>query len=173
MEASGIIGFVKPRKTAKGLTTYSFTLDDRDDERWFGTYDQEPADVGTFVEFEYVTNGAGFNNVDNKTMKVVEQDKAENTDGPNDDIPASLPKAKVAYGKATNRDANINWQSARNASISILEVANAAGALDLGTGKKGSKLDALLIQVNRLTVDFYEQAMEVNNTGEVPEDFQG
>ena len=95
---------------------------------------------------------------------------------PDDAIPDSVPgkvPARNAYAKATNRDANINWQSARNAAIATLEVANAAGALDLGTGKKGSKLDALVIVLNRLTVDFYGQAMEVNASGDVPEDFQG
>ncbi len=171
MEASGLIGFVKPRKTVKGLTTYSFTFDDRDDDRWFGTYTEEPAEAGTFVEFEYITNGAGFHNVDNKTMKVVEAEKE--SDGPAAKETAEPTKAKAAYGKATNRDANINWQSARNASIAVLEVANAAGALDLGTGKKGSKLDALLVFANRLTLDFYNHAMEVNTTGDVPEEFQG
>jgi hypothetical protein len=177
MEASGLIGFVKPRKTAKGLTTYSFTLDDRDDERWFGTYDKEPAEAGTYVTFEYVTNAAGFNNVDNKTMKVTQEGPA--TPDFDDDIPDSVAgkpapaKAAAAYGKATNRDANINWQSARNASTALLDVANAAGALDLGTGKKGSKLDALVVIHNRLTLDLYNHAMEVNATGEVPADFQG
>ncbi len=174
MKAEGIIGFVKPRKTAKGLTTYSFTLDDRDDERWFGTYTQEPPDVGVYVEFEYVTNGAGFNNVDNDTLKA--------TENPDADVPAEVeggaPAAKSggaskAYSGAVKKDACIQWQAARNSAIAILGIAAAAGALDLGTGKKGSKLDALFVQVSRLTVDYFGHTQEVSETGEVPEDFRG
>lgn len=170
MNASGIIGYVKSRKTAKGLTTYSFTFDDREDERWFGMYTTEPSEVGTFVEFEYVTNSAGFHNVDNKTLVVTEKEEAKEAPAQEKAAPS---KAASAYKGAGNKDANIQWQSARNAAVSLLDVANSAGALDLGTGKKGSKLDALLIQVNRLSVDFFEKSMEVARTGDVPEDLAG
>lgn len=173
MDASGIVGFIKERKTAKGLKTFSFTLDDRDDDRWFGTYTDEPPAVGTFVTFEYVTNGAGFHNVDNKTMQATQPEEAEAAPAAAA-IPFGGPAAaKAAYAKQSHKDANIQWQSARNAAIALLGVANDAGGLDLGTGKKGDKFAALTIMWNRLTVDLFEKSMEVGETGEVPADFQG
>jgi len=171
MEAEGLIGFIKPRQVAGGYTTYSFTFDDREDGRWFGTYKLEPPEVGTYVKFEYTTNSAGFHNVENKTLTTVEKEGAPAAD----DAPVTgrLAKTQGAYKGATNRDANINWQSARNAAIALCQVASDAGALDLGTGKKDSKIEALLLIANRLTVDYFDQAMEVNNTGERPEEFRG
>ena len=177
MNASGIIGVIKPRKiTHKGqaLTAYSFTLEDRDDDRWFGTWTTPPPEVGVYAEFEYSVNAAGFNNVDNDTMTVTEPETVGASTGLTA-VPATLVsvKAEEAFKKADNKDAKLTWQSARFASIQLLEVAVAAGALDLGTGKKGSKLDALLIQVNRQTVDFFEYSMEVGRTGDAPEDLTG
>lgn len=191
--AAGVVGFIKPRKTAKGYTTYAFTFDDRDDDRWFGMYKTDPeelgAEVGAYVEFEYTTSGAGFLNVVEDTLEVLEgeeegeEEEEEEAPKPRSKKKASKKKpaskkkassggqarAAAAKNVSSNKDANIQWQSARNAALTFTEIAQAAGILDLGTGKKGEKLEALGIFVNLKTVDFFTASMEVSETGGVPD----
>lgn len=162
MESSGVVGKVNPRNTKVGIT-YSFVLDGPDD-KWYGTFKDTPPNEGDFVQFEYVTNGAGFHNVDMKTLTT--------TAAPEGDTTVSAP-AKKAFASSSNKDANIQWQSARNAAINLAAVAVDGGAIALGGGKADAKLEALLIQVNRMTLDFFDQSMEVSVSGEAPEDFRG
>ncbi len=169
MEASGIVGKVIPRNTKVGIT-YSFTLDPREDERWFGTFKDTPPMEGQYVEFEYTKNAAGFLNVDMKTLKVVEAPEAGTTGNDMTSVPAASASAK-AYGKASNKDANIQWQSARNAAIATVAVMGEN--LALGGGKAEAKLAALIIQVNQLTLDYFDQSMAVSVSGDAPEDFRG
>lgn len=188
--AEGLVGFIKPRKTAKGYTTYAFTFEDRDDDRWFGTYKDDPeelgAEVGAYVTFEYSKSGAGFLNVDTDTLEVIEGEEGEEEE---EEEPEEKPKAKkkaakkkakpaasgssarasAAKAAAGNKDANIQWQSARNAALTFCALAQEAGVLDLGTGKKGEKLEALDKFVNLKSFDFFTASMEVGQTGEAPD----
>lgn len=203
-KAAGIVGYIRPRKVAAGYTTYAFTFDDRDDERWFGTYKTNPEDkgavVGAYVEFEYTRSSAGFNNVDLKTLEVFEAEEEESESGEDEEqeedeqeeSPKPPPRKKrptekaakagagkgksggparaaAAQGAASNKDANIQWQSARNAALHFVEIANQAGALDIGTGKKAAKLEALAIIVNQQTLDFFNASMQVSETGTAPD----
>jgi hypothetical protein len=122
MDAKGIVGKIIPRNTKVGIT-YSFTLDDRDDERWFGTFKTPAPAEGTYVEFEYKTNAAGFHNVDMATL-----------------VTAEAP-----------------------------EKADAAEPV----GKAEAKLEAYLIQLNALTLEFFDQSMEVSGSGDAPDGFRG
>lgn len=161
--SSGVVGKVNPRNTKVGIT-YSFVLDGPDD-KWYGTFKDTPPQEGQYVEFEYVTNGAGFHNVDMKTLTTTAA-----PEGSTDVVPAP---AKKAFAASSNKDANIQWQSARNAAINLVGVAVEAGAISLGGGKAEAKLEAMLIQVNRISLDFFDQSMEVSQTGDAPEDFRG
>jgi len=161
--ASGVVGKVNPRNTKVGIT-YSFTLDG--DTKWYGTYKDTPPQEGQFVEFEYKTNGAGFHNVEMPTLKMTSPSESTTT------APAPAAATK-AWAASSHKDANIQWQSARNAAVQLAVGALAGGAISLGSGKAEAKLEALMIQVNRLTLDFFDQSMEVGNTGEAPEDFRG
>jgi flagellar biosynthesis GTPase FlhF len=210
--AGGIVGFIKPRKTAKGYTTYAFTFDDRDDERWFGTYKTDPeelgAEVGVYVEFEYTVSGAGFLNVVEETIQIfdeepdgdeeeeAEEEGEEEEEAEEEEEEAPPPKKKKAKAKAkaapkkkatkkkaasggaaraaaartgaNHKDANIQWQSARNAALTYATLAQAASILDLGTGKKADKLEVLDIFVYNTTLDFFRQSMSVSEDGEAP-----
>ncbi len=194
LKAEGLVGFVKPRKTAKGYTTYAFTFDDRDDDRWFGTYKTDPEElgieVGAYVKFEYTKSGAGFLNVDTATVEVIEVDEEEGEEEEADEEeqeeeerPAPRSKKKAAKKKASTssarasaakaaagfKDANIQWQSARNAALQFCAIAQEAGVLDLGTGKKAEKLEALDKFVNLKSLDFFTASMEVGVSGEAPD----
>jgi hypothetical protein len=48
-----------------------------------------------------------------------------------------------------------------------------AGALSLGSGKAEAKLEAYLIQLNALTLEFFDQSMEVSGSGDAPDGFRG
>ena len=117
MEASGIVGKVIPRNTKVGIT-YSFTFDDFDDERWFGTFKETPPLDGQYVTFEYVKNAAGFLNVDMKTMVIAEGNTAEVAQATPQ--PEAAAKVTAAYTKSGNKDAKITWQAARNSAIAAL-----------------------------------------------------
>jgi hypothetical protein len=154
MQASGIIERVKPRQIAGGKTAYSFLINDV----WYGTYTNEPPAEGSAVEFEYAVNKAGFNNVDYKTLKVTEAASAAT---------ASAPAPGTARANFNNKDANIQWQSARNAAVPMIIGAVQAGVI------KADSLEALQILVNAQTVDFFDASMEVGVTGTTPADLVG
>jgi hypothetical protein len=138
MDAKGIVGKIIPRNTKVGIT-YSFTLDDRDDERWFGTFKTPAPAEGTYVEFEYKTNAAGFHNVDMATL-----------------VTAEAPEKADAAEP-----------------VEVLGTMSDAGALSLGSGKAEAKLEAYLIQLNALTLEFFDQSMEVSGSGDAPDGFRG
>lgn len=171
--AAGIVSYINPREVKtgkdKGKTAYSFALQNQ--EGWYGTYLQEPPAVGLYVEFDYTISAAGFNQVKWDSLEVTEPEETEEEEKPKAKGKPATGAAK-AYASAGNRSANINWQSARASAIAVAQVGATAGILDLGAGKKDSKLEALLIYVNRMTLDFYGKAMEVEETGELPADFQ-
>jgi hypothetical protein len=169
MDAKGIVGKIIPRNTKVGIT-YSFTLDDRDDERWFGTFKTPAPAEGTYVEFEYKTNAAGFHNVDMATLVTAEAPEKADAAEP---VEVLKPGAAKAFTKTGNKDANIQWQSARNAAIQVLGTMSDAGALSLGSGKAEAKLEAYLIQLNALTLEFFDQSMEVSGSGDAPDGFRG
>lgn len=174
-KVAGIVSRVNPRNTRVGVT-YSFILDgvDGPDGKalWFGTFKSQPPQEGQYCEFEYTTNSAGFHNVDMKTLVVTESTANDTeTAEPTSRERVGTP-AKKAYGAASNRDANIQWQSARNAAIAFLNVAVPGGAVGLGSGSKEAKLEMLTILTNRLTLEFFDQSMEVSETGDAPEDFR-
>lgn len=162
--ASGVVGKVNPRNTKVGIT-YSFTLDG--DDRWFGTYKTLPPAEGAYVEFTFKTNGAGFHNVDEGSVKVTDAPSGATQEA------SAKPAAAAAFRGSSNKDANIQWQSARNAAVATMAVMAAADAISLGGGKAEARLEALTIQVNQLTLDYFDQSMEVSSTGEAPADFRG
>ena len=81
----------------------------------------------------------------------------------------SSSRATAARAAAGFKDANIQWQSARNAALTFVGIAQEAGVLDLGTGKKGDKLEALDHFVNLKSLDFFTASLEVGETGEAPD----
>ena len=167
MDAQGIVGKVIPRNTKVGIT-YSFTLDDRNDERWFGTYKTMAPAEGMYVEFEYKKNPAGFLNVDMDTLVVKDPGSAPETAS---DDTGVTERATKAASKAGNKDAKITWQAARKDAMLLLGLMGED--LKLGAGKKEAKLEVLLILVNQLTLDFFDQACEVAESGDAPEGFRG
>lgn len=172
--AQGRIGFVKDAVLQSGpqagQTTHSFVLEGQDG--WFSTYTHTPPPKGTDVSFEYSQKG-NFKNVDVKTLKVLDNTNplGKEPDAASSVTEAVMPGATAPSVRfaATHRDANINWQSARNAAIAMAQVAADAGILDVGTGAKASKLEALQIYIDQLTRNFFAEAMEVNKHGDVPE----
>lgn len=164
VSACGVVGKVNPRNTKVGIT-YSFTLDG--DDKWFGTYKDMPPAEGAYVEFTYKTNGAGFHNVDQGSVVVTDAPSGGTQDA------SAKPAAKAAFAATSNKDANIQWQSARNAAIATMAAMAQAGAISLGSGKADAKLEAMVVQVNQLTLDYFDQSMEVSGSGEAPEDFRG
>ena len=169
MEARGVVAKVTSKNTSAGVT-HSFVLAE-EDGKWYGTFTSAAPAEGSYVEFEYKTSPAGWHNVDNKTVKVTAPPQGGDTVGLQQTAVVSA-QAATAFRGTSNKDANIQWQSARNASINLMVGAAEAGILDLGA-KKDGKLEALLILVNRATVDFFDQSMEVSATGDAPEDFRG
>ena len=157
----GIVGFIKTRKKGK-VTYYSIKIEDGE---WYGMGSTNPesvgACVGAYVEFESTTNAAGFEQVDKDTLVVKDIDVEADSGN------KGAAKARTSNN---NRNAVINWHSCRNAAVEFVKAAAAAGALSLG---KDGKMEQLQIIVNRLTVEMFYHATEVEETGDVPEEFQG
>lgn len=158
MQASGIVEVIKANNTKAGIT-YSFAIGDQ----WYGTYKTQPTFVeGDYVEFDYSVKG-NFQNADTKTIKVTKGEQAaQASDG------AAAP-AKAFKG-ASNKDAAIQWQSARNAALALAAIAAELGVLDVGAAnaKKEGKFEALQIWVNAQTVEYFEDSQKVSETGENP-----
>jgi hypothetical protein len=159
-KASGIVAIEGKPKSYRGKKLYSFKLEDGE---WYNTGEALPPEKGSYVEFEYSINAAGYNVADMDTLKAEEADEAAKT----------KPAARAAKKSADGRGAVISWHSSRNAAIELCKAAAEAGALDLGGAKASGKLEALTIIVNRLTVDFFMQASEVEETCDIPEALQG
>ena len=155
----GVVGFIKPKPGR--VTYYSFKIEDGD---WYGTGKVDPESVGitkgAYVEFESYTNAGGYLQCDTKTVLAQDLEAAAE----------SKPAANKAKAKFDARGAVINWHSSRNAAIELAKAAATAGALDLG---KKNELENLMIYVNKMTLTFFDQAREVEETGDAPEEFQG
>lgn len=168
MQASGVISKVKPRRTSAG-TCYSFAL--RDQDGWYGTFRTTPPDEGTYVEFEFTKNKAGFLNVDLDTLVTAEAPEgAEESKAEDSGV---SERAAAAEKRFSNKDTVIRWESARKAAVAIATGALNAGILDVAANaSKGKQLEAYQIYVNQMTLEFFNHDCEIAETGEVPGDFQ-
>lgn len=168
---SGVVQYVNEKDTRVGKT-YNIRLDG--DEVYYGCYKSHPGVVvGQYVTFECSKNGAGFTNIDmKKGIKVEEATAAPVETATTSDVPPAAPSgnAAAALKKAANKELKLTWQAARNTAAAVMGVAATADALDLGA-KKAGKFDALLIQFNELTLDMYNDAVKLAETGENP--FEG
>lgn len=145
---TGVIAKIKENQTRVGKT-YSFVLQDKDGV-WFSTFKDRPeGQEGQLVEFEYTVNG-NFNNVDNKTMKVLKAEAAPKT------VRAAARQSQASYDA---KQASILYQSSRKDAIAVLGIAFEQGAVTFKSNtKQADKLPILLDMVSELADDLYQQA---------------
>lgn len=139
-------------KDIKGRTYFSFNLVDIDGFFRCGTRDPN-VNKGDAIEFTFEVDPKWGNQVDTKTVKVV--------DSAPEVAPAPLvqPASKVAVGRDdywankeladVSRQKIISLQAATNTATSIVTAALAADVLPLPT-KKAEKFDALVFMIHEL-----------------------
>jgi len=177
--ASGQVATV--RKNDKGY--FSLKLEDG---TWYGCgQDRPPCVEGDSIEFAFDMNGK-FKNADVDSIVVIEAEPAPKKATP----PArksygngkysggakgqKVDTAKEAYWNAKEaRDIEwqqrqqavqeeIRFQASRNAAVEIVTAAVAAGAIDLGDGKKkDSKLGVMLAYISKITDQYVKDTAEV------------
>lgn len=167
-QASGVVQYINDKNTKVGVT-YNVRLEG--DDKYYGTYKTNPTakfKVGDYVEFDYSTKG-DFHNVDWKSVEVTENEAVQSSTGASEGV---SDKAKAAFDKAAGREAQTRWHAARASAIELARVAAEAGCLDIGTGNKEGKYEALQIFVNAQTLEYFNEGSEVAATGTCPEAYK-
>lgn len=145
---TGVVEKLYANQTKVG-TTYAFIVDGQR----YGTYKTKPAcSEGDYISFDAEKKG-DFWNADPKSIK-----KAEG--GP---VKAAPTQASPSYAtKQDDRQDSIIYQSSRKDALQFLDIAVAAGVVDLGTKTAGKKIEALNLFVDKQTQRYFE---DVKNLG--------
>ena len=150
-------------KTIRNSQLWSFSLNESQD--FFRTgFDQPSIARGDAIMFDYEVNQYG-NQVKAKAIRVIDAPKAVAQTGAG----AGRPDVgkdqywKNKEDKDVIKDAAIQFLSCTNTAVSVLKLALDAGVLNLGSGTKTSKLDALLAQVYLVRDELYTQAEEARS----------
>lgn len=163
-KATGIVGVVNERPGKYG-PMYSIKLEG--DETWYGTKGNKPnVNVGDSIEFNFSVNPRGYSDADPESISVVEAGA-----GPAP-AAATATVAEPTAGRVAHdrKQAVIVYQSSRKDAIELIGLAEKLELLDLP--KKGTvadKFNALRIFVDEATADYYTDAMNVYETGGLPE----
>jgi len=163
-KATGIVALVNERPGKYG-PMYSLKVEG--DETWYGCKSTKPnVNVGDAIEFNFSVNPRGYSDADPASISVVEAGAAP---APQAAATEAAPTAgRVAHDR---KQAVIVYQSSRKDALELIELASTLELLDLP--KKGTvadKFNALRIFVDEQTADYYTTAMDVYETGGLPED---
>lgn len=135
----------------KAFTSYAVVVDNVK----YGTFTKPKCSEGDYVEFQASQKGQYWN-LDIDSLKLAT---------PAADTPKPAP-ASTGYGKSAATQDAINYQAARKAAFSIIDLMIKLEILDLGT-KKGDKIENLEKYVDRYTERFFE---DTKNLGHKPAD---
>ena len=163
-KASGIVARIGEREGKYG-PMYSIVLEG--DETWYGTKSTRPAcKVGDAVDFNFSVNPRGYSDADAGSVTVLEV--APEVAAPVE-VALSTPTAgRVAHDR---KQSVIVYQSSRKDALTLLQLAETLDIIDLP--KKGTvadKFNAVRIFVDEATADYYTAAMDVYETGGLPDD---
>lgn len=148
---TGVVTKIWANQTKVG-TTYAIVVDNVR----YGLYKTKPScSEGDYVTFEAEQKG-DFWNADPKTIK-----KAEG--GPTQPAVASTGGGSYAT-KQDDRQDSIIYQSSRKDALHFLEIAVAAGVVDLGTKTAGKKIEALNLFVDKQTQRYFEDVKNLGHT---------
>lgn len=153
MNFTGVVEKIWANQTKVG-TTYAIVVDGKR----HGLYKTKPpCSEGDYISFESEQKG-DFWNVDPKSIKKAEGGPAK----------AAPTQASPSYAtKQDDRQDSIIYQSSRKDAIHFLEVAVAAGVVDLGNKTAGKKIEALNLFVDKQTQRYFE---DVKNLGHEEEE---
>lgn len=166
---TGEVGVVYSKAGKFGGMMYSIKTENSD--IWFScgnsapTYaDGSEVQKGDVVTIDFSVNGKGRSVVESVAL-------VAGAAGGNGTADTSVPAASGSVATGGARQDKIAWQAARNSAIELLKIQQLEGILDIGSGAKGKKAEALGIQLNKLTLEFYQDTQRVG-AGEDPADWE-
>lgn len=163
-QAKGQVKRVITRKAGTG-TAYTLQLMDG---KYYGAGFKPPAcSEGDTVEFEFFNNKAGYTQIVDGSIKVVQADPAPQ--GQPQAAPQAGGQSKSGYwDEKEKRDLRtqraIQYQASRNASLEVAKMALEHDCLSLGQ-KKADKLDILMAFIDETTDRFNKDVSDFTETG--------
>lgn len=153
MIITGVVEKIYANQTKVG-TTYKIVVDGQG----YGLYKTKPpCSEGDYITFVAEQKG-DFWNANPNTIKKAEGDPAK---------PVAAVQASYAT-KQDDRQDSIIYQSSRKDALHFLEVAVAAGAVDLGSKTGGKKIEALQVFVDKQTQRYFEDVKNLGHEEEAP-----
>lgn len=173
-QTQGQVKRVIARKAGSG-TAYSIQLSDN---MYYGNGFKSPdCSEGDTVQFEYYNNKAGYTQIAEGTLKVVEGAPVAAPQGQAQAAPAAGGQSKTGYwDEKEKRDLKtqraIQYQASRNAALEVAKMALEHDCLSLGQ-KKADKLDILMAFVDETTDRFNKDVTDFTTTGSRSQQYDG
>lgn len=179
MEAKGYVTYVGSTKFGK-KELYSFRVNT--EEKWFGTGTVDSLlKKNDYIKFSYTENNGRFN-VDPSSIEHIKLEGSVEANGGASSTGSVRSGTKSSYWDSQERidrdkandqyrkenDLRIQYQSARNAAISVVDVLLRERALKLADGSKADNVSVILGKITDLTNQFYHDTS--NASGHIGHD---